>query len=299
VVQKLIDKAEVLIEALPYIRRFLDKTIVIKYGGHAMTDEELRASFAVDVVLLKYIGLKPVIVHGGGPQIERTLKRLGIGSSFVKGLRVTDDATMEVVEMVLGGTVNREIVELVQRGGGQAIGLTGNDGRMLLVRRREELGRVGEVVAVDPAPIRALTESGFIPVIAPIGVDAHGVTHNVNADEAAGSIARALQAEKLILLTDVEGVKDKSGRLIGQLSEPEVKKLVAEGTIEGGMIPKVECCLDALRGGVNRAHIVDGRILHAILLEVFTDGGVGTLLTLRQTQPRSGPRGKQAASKAR
>jgi acetylglutamate kinase len=298
-VQKLIDKAEVLIEALPYIRRFLDKTIVIKYGGHAMTDEELRASFAVDVVLLKYIGLKPVIVHGGGPQIERTLKRLGIGSSFVKGLRVTDDATMEVVEMVLGGTVNREIVELVQRGGGQAIGLTGNDGRMLLVRRREELGRVGEVVAVDPAPIRALTESGFIPVIAPIGVDAHGVTHNVNADEAAGSIARALQAEKLILLTDVEGVKDKSGRLIGQLSEPEVKKLVAEGTIEGGMIPKVECCLDALRGGVNRAHIVDGRILHAILLEVFTDGGVGTLLTLRQTQSRAGPRGKQAASKAR
>ena len=301
-VQKLIDKAEVLIEALPYIRRFLDKTLVIKYGGHAMTDEELRASFAVDVVLLKYIGLKPVIVHGGGPQIERTLGRLGIASRFVKGLRVTDDATMEVVEMVLGGTVNREIVELVQRGGGQAIGLTGNDGRMLLVRKREELGRVGEVAAVDPAPIRALTEAGFIPVIAPIGVDAHGVTHNVNADEAAGAIARALQAEKLILLTDVEGVKDRSGRLIGQLSEPEVKKLVEEGTIAGGMIPKVECCLDALRGGVNRAHIVDGRILHAILLEVFTDGGVGTLLTLRQTRPRSGagaPRGKQASSKAR
>ena len=277
-VQKLIDKAEVLIEALPYIRRFLDKTIVIKYGGHAMTDEELRASFAVDVVLLKYIGVKPVIVHGGGPQIERTLERLGIGSTFVKGLRVTDDATMEVVEMVLGGTVNREIVELVQRGGGQAIGLTGNDGRMLLVRRREELGRVGEVVAVDPAPIRALTEAGFLPVIAPIGVDAHGVTHNVNADEAAGSIARALQADKLMLLTDVEGVKDRSGRLIGQLSEPEAKKLIDEGTIEGGMIPKVECCLDALRGGVSRAHIVDGRILHAILLEIFTDGGVGTLI---------------------
>jgi acetylglutamate kinase len=299
-VQRLIDKAEVLIEALPYIRRFLDKTMVIKYGGHAMTDEELRASFAVDVVLLKYIGLKPVIVHGGGPQIERTLERLGIASRFVKGLRVTDDATMEVVEMVLGGTVNREIVELVQRGGGQAIGLTGNDGRMLLVRRREELGRVGEVMAVDPAPIRALTESGFIPVIAPIGVDAHGVTHNVNADEAAGAIARALQAEKLILLTDVEGVKDRSGQLIGQLSEPEVKKLVEEGTIEGGMIPKVECCLDALRGGVSRAHIVDGRILHAILLEVFTDGGVGTLLTLRQTKPRPGaPRGRPASSKAR
>ena len=293
-VQKLIDKAEVLIEALPYIRRFLDKTIVIKYGGHAMIDEELRASFAVDVVLLKYIGLKPVIVHGGGPQIERTLERLGIRSSFVKGLRLTDDATMEVVEMVLGGSVNREIVELIQRGGGQAIGLTGNDGRMLLVRRRDELGRVGEVVAVDPAPIKAASEAGFIPVIAPIGVDAHGVTHNVNADEAAGAIARSLQAEKFILLTDVEGVRDASGRLIGQLSEVEAKKLVGEGTIQGGMIPKVECCLEALRGGVARAHIVDGRILHAILLEIFTDGGVGTLLTMR---PSRTPRGR-ATSRA-
>jgi len=295
VVQKLIDKAEVLIEALPYIRRFLDKTIVIKYGGHAMIDEDLRASFAVDVVLLKYIGLKPVIVHGGGPQIERTLERLGIGSSFVKGLRVTDDATMEVVEMVLGGSVNREIVELIQRGGGQAIGLTGNDGRMLLVRRREGLGRVGEVVAVDPAAIRATSEAGFIPVIAPIGVDAHGVTHNVNADEAAGAIARALQAEKFILLTDVEGVRDASGRLIGQLTEPEVKKLLDEGTIQGGMIPKVECCLEALRGGVARAHIVDGRVLHAILLEIFTDSGVGTLLTLRHGRT---PRGKGASRSA-
>jgi acetylglutamate kinase len=294
VVQKLIDKAEVLIEALPYIRRFLDKTIVIKYGGHAMTDEDLRASFAVDVVLLKYIGLKPVIVHGGGPQIERTLERFGIQSTFVKGLRVTDDATMEVVEMVLGGSVNREIVELIQRGGGQAIGLTGNDGRMLLVRRREELGRVGEVVAVDPAPIRAASEAGFIPVIAPIGVDAHGVTHNVNADEAAGAIARALQAEKFILLTDVEGVRDASGRLIGQLTEPEIQKLVAEGTIQGGMIPKVECCLEALRGGVARAHIVDGRVLHAILLEIFTDRGVGTLLTLRPGRTPRPPRGKSA-----
>ena len=294
-VQKLIDKAEVLIEALPYIRRFLDKTIVIKYGGHAMTDEDLRASFAVDVVLLKYIGLKPVIVHGGGPQIERTLERLGIPSSFVKGLRVTDDATMEVVEMVLGGLVNREIVELIQRGGGQAIGLTGNDGRMLLVRRREGLGRVGEVVAVDPAPIKAASEAGFIPVIAPIGVDAHGITHNLNADEAAGAIARALQAEKFILLTDVEGVRDASGRLLGQLSELDAKKLIAEATIQGGMIPKVVCCLDALRGGVACAHIVDGRILHAILLEIFTDRGVGTLLTMRPG--RAAPRGK-AASRA-
>jgi len=283
-VQKLIDKAEVLIEALPYMRRFFDKTIVIKYGGHAMTDEELRASFAVDVVLLKYIGVRPVIVHGGGPQIARTLERLGITSSFVDGLRVTDDATMEVVEMVLGGSVNREIVELVQRGGGRAIGLTGNDGHLLRVRRRShdghDLGRVGEVVEVDPAPITAVADAGFIPVIAPLGTDPDGVTHNVNADEAAGAIARALRAEKLILLTDVEGVRDAGANLLAQVNESEVRKLIAEGTIQGGMIPKVGCCLDALRGGVQRTHIVDGRILHAILLEVFTDTGVGTLLTI-------------------
>ena len=278
-VQKLIDKAEVLIEALPYIRRFLDKTIVIKYGGHAMTDEDLRASFAVDVVLLKYIGLKPVIVHGGGPQIERTLTRLGITSAFVKGLRVTDDATMEVVEMVLGGSVNREIVELIQRGGGQAIGLTGNDGRMLLVRRREGLGRVGEVVAVDPAPIVAVASAGFVPVIAPIGVDERGVTHNVNADEAAGAIAAALVAEKLILLTDVEGVKDAEGNLIPVLSAEDARKHIALGAIRGGMIPKVECCISALDAGVASAHIIDGRIEHALLLEIFTDRGVGTLIT--------------------
>jgi acetylglutamate kinase len=284
VVQALIDKAEVLIEALPYIRRFVDKTIVIKYGGHAMTEPELRASFAVDVVLLKYIGLRPVIVHGGGPQIGETLERLGISSRFVDGLRVTDDATMEVVEMVLGGRINREIVELVNRGGGRAVGLTGNDAGMLQVRRKlragEDIGRVGEVEHVDPAPIRAVAEAGFIPVIAPIGVDAGGTTHNVNADEAAGAIARALRAEKLILLTDVEGVKDAGGRLVRQLSEAEARKLVDERTIREGMIPKVECCLDALRGGVARTHIIDGRILHAVLLEIFTDGGVGTLITL-------------------
>lgn len=281
--QALIDKAEVLIEALPYIRRFFDKTIVIKYGGHAMSDEELRASFAVDVVLLKYIGLRPVIVHGGGPQIGRTLERLGIQSQFVDGLRITDDATMEVVEMVLGGPLNREIVALVQRGGGRALGLTGNDGSMLQVRRRSpegrDLGRVGEVVAVDPAAIRAATDAGFIPVIAPLGVDAEGLTYNVNADEAAGAIAGALRAEKLILLTDVEGVKDARGQLLPQLSEAEARKHLAEGTIQGGMIPKVECCLAALHSGVTRAHIVDGRVLHAVLLEIFTDGGVGTLLT--------------------
>ncbi len=277
-VQHWIDKAEVLVEALPYMRRFFDKTFVIKYGGHAMTDEDLRVSFAVDVVLLKYIGLRPVLVHGGGPQIKNTLERLGIPSTFENGLRVTDDATMEVVEMVLGGSVNREIVELIQRGGGRAVGLTGNDGRLLQVRPREGLGRVGEVVAVDPEAIRAVTNAGFIPVIAPIGVDATGTTHNVNADEAAGAIARALQAEKLILLTDIEGVRGADDQLISQLSRVEARKLIDEGTIRAGMIPKVECCLDALDGGVDRTHIIDGRTLHAVLLEVFTDSGVGTLI---------------------
>jgi acetylglutamate kinase len=282
-VQALIDKAEVLVEALPYIRRFTDKTIVIKYGGHAMTDEDLRVSFARDVVLLKTIGVRPVVVHGGGPQIEALLRRLGKESSFVDGRRVTDDATMEVVEMVLGGRLNREIVELVNRAGGRSIGLTGNDASMLKVRRRlvggRDLGRVGEVVAVDAGPIQAVSAAGYVPVVAPLGVDAEGVTYNVNADEAAGAIARALSAEKLILLTDVEGVKDPGGKLISRLTRDEVRKLIAEGTVQGGMIPKVECCLDALAGGVERAHIIDGRILHAVLLEVFTDGGVGTLIT--------------------
>ena len=281
-VQALIDKAGVLVEALPYIRRFVDKVLVIKYGGNAMVDEALRDSFAVDVVLLKYIGVKPVVVHGGGPQIGRTLERLGKESRFVDGLRVTDDETMEVVEMVLGGQVNREIVERVNRGGARAVGLTGNDAGMIRVRRKwhrdSDLGRVGEVAQVDPGPITAVAAAGYVPVVAPIGVDDQGVTHNVNADEAAGAIAVALGAEKLILLTDVEGVKDAAGELLPQLSSDDVRKLIAEGTIEGGMIPKVECCLQALEGGVARTHVIDGRILHAILLEVFTDGGVGTLI---------------------
>jgi acetylglutamate kinase len=282
-VQALIDKAEVLVEALPYIQRFTEKTLVIKYGGHAMSDAELRASFARDVVLLRAIGVRPVVVHGGGPQIEKLLQRLGKQSSFVDGRRVTDAETMEVVEMVLGGSVNREIVELVNRAGGRSIGLTGNDGSMLQVRRRvvegRDLGRVCEVVAVDPGPIRAVSDAGYVPVVAPLGVDEAGLTYNVNADEAAGAIARALGAEKLILLTDVEGVKDGGGRLISRLTREEVRKLLAEGAIQGGMIPKVECCLDALAGGVDRTHIIDGRILHAVLLEVFTDVGVGTLIT--------------------
>jgi acetylglutamate kinase len=277
-----IDRAEVLVEALPYIRRFFDKTIVIKYGGSAMTEPELRASFALDVVLLKYIGMRPVIVHGGGPQIGRTLERLGKQSTFVDGLRVTDDETMEVVEMVLGGKVNREIVAMVQKGGGRAIGLTGSDGDMICVTQRLEpdrdLGRVGKVVALAPAPIIAVADAGFVPVIAPIGIDEAGVTHNVNADEAAGAIASALSAEKLMLLTDVSGVKDSQGRLIRQLDVREARKHIAEGTIREGMIPKVECCTSALEAGVDSAHIVDGRVVHALLLEIFTDGGVGTLL---------------------
>jgi acetylglutamate kinase len=281
--KNLIDKAAVLIEALPYIRRFYDRTIVIKYGGKAMVDPELRASFAIDVVLLKYIGLRPVIVHGGGPQIGATLARLGIESNFVDGLRVTDDATMDVVEMVLGGTVNREIVSLVEQGGGSAIGLTGCDGGMIQVTRRlvddHDLGRVGRVVAVDPAPIAAIADAGFIPVIAPIGTDPDGVSHNVNADEAAGAIARALHAEKLILLTDVEGVKDADGTLMSRLAAEEARKHIEEGTIREGMIPKIECCIEALEGNVSSTTILDGRVQHAILLEIFTDGGVGTLLT--------------------
>jgi acetylglutamate kinase len=282
-VKKWIDKAEVLVEALPYIRRFAGRTVVIKYGGSAMADAELRASFAVDVGLLETIGLRPVIVHGGGPQIGATLERLGKQTRFVDGLRVTDDETMEVVEMVLGGKVNREIVALVQQGGGHAIGLTGSDGDMLRVTRRLEndrdLGRVGRVESVNPDPIRAVAEKGFVPVIAPIGVDADGLTYNVNADEAAGAIARALGAEKLILLTDVEGVKDASGRLVQQLGVSEARKHIAEGTIREGMIPKIECCIAALEGGVGRTHVIDGRVLHAVLLEIFTDSGVGTLLT--------------------
>jgi acetylglutamate kinase len=282
--QTLVEKAGVLTEALPYIRRLFGKTIVIKYGGHAMTHDELRRSFAVDVVLLKFIGLRPVIVHGGGPQIKSTLERLGKESTFVDGLRVTDDETMEVVEMVLGGKINREIVELIQQGGGSGVGLTGSDGALLRVRKKyaggKDIGRVGEVVEVDATVIQAVSDAGFVPVVAPIGADENGLTYNVNADEAAGALASALKAEKLMLLTDVQGVLDRAGGLLSSLTIEEVRKLIDEGVIREGMIPKVECCIDALAGGVARTHIVDGRILHAILLEIFTDdSGVGTLLT--------------------
>jgi acetylglutamate kinase len=281
--KNLIDKAQVLVEALPYMRRFVGKTIVIKYGGNAMQDEELRRSFAVDVVLLTYIGVRPVIVHGGGPQIAAALLRLGLESKFVNGLRVTDDETMEVVEMVLGGKLNREIVELVQQAGGRAVGLTGSDGAMLRVRPKrvedQDIGRVGEILSVDSEIISSVANAGFVPVVAPIGADSQGVTYNVNADEAAGALACALGAEKLMLLTDVEGVRGAGGEVISQLSIEETRKLVAEGTIHAGMIPKVQCCIDALAGGVLRTHIIDGRVLHAVLLEIFTDdAGVGTLL---------------------
>ena len=281
-VKEFVDKAAVLIEALPYMRRSVGKTIVIKYGGHAMTDEALRASFAVDVVLLASIGVRPVIVHGGGPQIAATLERLGKTSTFVEGLRVTDEETMEVVEMVLGGKLNREIVERIHQAGGRGVGLTGSDGAMLRVRQKRigdrDLGRVGEVVSVDPQAIATVAEAGFIPVVAPIGADESGLTYNVNADQAAGALARALRAEKLILLTDVAGVLDAGGELIHDLSIEEARKHIAEGTIREGMIPKVECCVDALGGGVDRTYIIDGRIQHAVLLEIFTERGVGTLL---------------------
>ncbi len=281
--KELIDKAEILIEALPYIRRFAGKAVVIKYGGSAMSDTELQGSFAVDVVLLKSIGLRPVVVHGGGPQIGATLERLGKRSSFVDGLRITDDETMEVVEMVLGGKINREIVDLIQQRGGRAVGLTGSDGGMIRVTQRvapdRDLGRVGQIVEIDPAPVVAVIDADFVPVIAPIGVDGSGVTHNVNADEAAGAIAVALRAEKLILLTDVEGIRDRDERLIGRLSVDAARKLISEGTIRDGMIPKVECCIAVLEEGVGSTHVIDGRMLHAILLEIFTDGGVGTLLS--------------------
>ena len=281
--KQLVDKASVLIEALPYMRRLLGKTIVVKYGGHAMTDDDLKASFAQDVVLLKHIGVRPVIVHGGGPQIAATLERLGRKSTFVDGRRVTDDETMEVVEMVLGGKINREIVELIQQAGGRAVGYTGSDGGLMRVEKKlidgQDLGRVGEVTQVDPRVVTAATQADFIPVIAPIGADADGRSYNVNADEAAGALAAALHAEKLMLLTDVEGVLDHRGELISEMTIRECRELIEQGTIKGGMIPKMECCIEALEGGVAKTHIVDGRVVHAVLLEIFSDdAGVGTLL---------------------
>ena len=281
--ERLIEKAGILVEALPYIRAFYDKTIVIKYGGAAMLDEQLKASFATDVTLLRYIGLRPVIVHGGGPQIGEMLSRIGKNSDFVDGMRVTDDETMEVVEMVLGGRVNAEIVELIGRAGARAVGLTGKDCGLMRVRKLapvdgRDLGRVGEPESIDPEVIVTMTEGGMIPVVAPIGTDASGQTFNVNADLAAGFIARALGAEKLMLLTDVEGVQDADGKLITNLTPASARSEIESGAIRGGMIPKIDCCIQAVEHGVASTHVIDGRIPHALLLEIFTDGGVGTKL---------------------
>jgi acetylglutamate kinase len=285
-----ISKARVLIEALPYIRRFYDKTIVIKYGGNAMADESLKESFALDVVLMRYIGLNPVIVHGGGPQIGKVLAQMGKKTKFVEGMRVTDGETMDVVEMVLVGKVNKEIVSLINRHGGKAVGLSGTDGQLLLAKKmniyREkgdgsppeivDIGMVGEVDSVNPSIISAMKEKHFIPVIAPVGVGTEGESYNINADLVAGKVASALKAEKLILLTDVPGILDKGDQLIRTLDATKAKDLLARGVVVEGMIPKVQCCLGALREGVAKTHIIDGRVEHAILLEIFTDEGIGT-----------------------
>ncbi len=288
--KELIQKAEVLHEALPYIRQFYGKVVVIKYGGHAMVDETLKEQFARDVVLMKYIGLNPVVVHGGGPQINQVLERMRIESSFVDGMRVTDAPTMDVVEMVLVGKVNKEIVNLIQLHGGRAVGLSGKDGgliraKKLYMKKKTEahlppeiidIGAVGEVEAINPAVIETLDRGGFIPVIAPVGVGEEGETYNINADLVAGKVAGALKAEKLMLLTDVEGILDADGKLLSTIRQGEAPGLVEGKVIRGGMIPKLQCALDALADGVNKVHIVDGRVQHAVLLEIFTRGGVGT-----------------------
>ncbi len=285
--------ADILIEALPYIRRFYGKTIVIKYGGNAMVEEHLKENFARDITLMKFIGLHPVVIHGGGPQIGSVLEQMGINSQFVDGMRVTDEPTMDVVEMVLVGKVNKEIVAQIIQQGGRAVGLSGKDAGLLLskklhlVRPKAEdkppeiidMGMVGEVVAVNPEIIRTLDTGGFIPVIAPVGVGESGETYNINADWVASKVAVALNAIKLILLTDVEGVMDKNGSLISSVNAGTMKEMLEEGTISGGMIPKIRCSLEALQNGVNRVHIIDGRKTHAVLLELFTDKGIGTEVT--------------------
>lgn len=284
--------AQVLTEALPYIRRFRGKTVVIKFGGNAMINEELKQSFAKNIVLMKLVGINPIVVHGGGPQIGNLLKKIGKVSEFVDGMRVTDSETMDVVEMVLGGLVNKEIVNLINRCGGKAVGLTGKDGdfiraRKIVLQKTEsqdlapeiiDLGHVGEVESIDPSVVEMLGHSDFIPVIAPIGVGKDGHSYNINADLVAGKVAEVLKAEKLLLLTDITGVLDKEKNLLTGLTIKDVEALVADGTISGGMIPKTRCATDALKGGVASVHIIDGRVENAVLLELFTDQGVGTLL---------------------
>jgi len=282
-------KAQTLAEALPYIKRFFDKTIVIKYGGNAMTDPQLQDCFARDVVLLKLVGMNPVVVHGGGPQINELLDRLGKKGTFIQGMRVTDEETMDVVEMVLGGQVNKDIVNLINRHGGKAVGLTGQDGnfiraKKLLMENKDipgefiDIGQVGDITSIDPSIISFLDTGDFIPVIAPIGVGVDGETYNINADVVAGKLAEILGAEKLILLTNTPGVLDKNGELLTGLTAKEIDSLFADGTLSGGMLPKISSALDAARSGVKSVHIIDGRVEHALLLEVLTDEGVGTLI---------------------
>ena len=277
-------------EALPYIQRFYGKTFVVKYGGHAMENEELKQSFAQDIVLLKYVGINPVVVHGGGPQIDSVLEKMGITSRYVRGMRVTDQATLDIVEMVLVGKVNQEIVNLINRHGGMAVGLSGKDGGLILARKMNvtvsspngappeiiDIGMVGEIIGINPLVIESLDQNKFIPVIAPVGVGQEGETYNINADLVAGEVAEALHAEKLIMMTDVEGVKDKRGSLLSTLKENQARKMIQDGVVGSGMIPKVECCVNALKGGVGKTHIVDGRVKHAVLLEIFTKEGIGT-----------------------
>jgi len=285
-------RAHVLTEALPYIQRFKGKTLVIKYGGNAMVDENLKQGFARDVVLMKLVGMNPVVVHGGGPQIGQLLERIGKKSEFVQGMRVTDRETMDVVEMVLGGLVNKEIVALINRHGGRAVGLTGKDGGLIRARKMimksaaaegmpseiVDIGHVGEVESIDPGVVSLLDTGDFIPVIAPVGVGPDGAAYNINADIVAGKLAITLKAEKLMLLTNTTGVLDREGKLLTGLSRKRVEELIGDGTIHGGMLPKVRCALDAVASGVKTAHIIDGRVEHAVLLEVFTDAGVGTLI---------------------
>jgi len=287
------DVARVLTEALPYIQRFTNKTIVVKFGGNAMIDDKLKEQFARDIVLMKLVGMNPIVVHGGGPQIGDLLKRLAIESHFVDGMRVTDTATMDVVEMVLGGSVNKEIVSLLNRNGGKAIGLTGKDGQLIRAKKLKvtqrtpdlakteiiDIGHVGEVEAINTEVLDMLINSDFIPIIAPIGVGPDGASYNINADLVAGKIAEVLKAEKLMLLTNIEGLMDKSGKVLTGLSTEQVDALIADGTIYGGMLPKIGCALSAVNAGVTSAHIIDGRVPHAVLLEIFTDTGVGTLIT--------------------
>ncbi len=282
-------KARILGEALPYIKRFFDKTIVIKYGGNAMTEPKLKDCFARDVVLLKLVGMNPVVVHGGGPQIEDLLQRVGKKGEFIQGMRVTDEETMDIVEMVLGGQVNKEIVNLINQHGGKAVGLTGQDGnfiraKKLLLPNKEkpeemiDIGQVGEITSIDPSIIAFLDTGDFIPVIAPIGVGPSGETYNINADVVAGKIAEVLQAEKLVMMTNTPGVLDRDGRLLTGITPKDIDAMVADGTLSGGMLPKIGSALDAARSGVKSVHIIDGRVEHALLLEILTDEGVGTMI---------------------